>query len=286
MKITRYIIGAAAALAITSCDSVDEADRYIELPGIDAKKAVLVLDFTGQSCTNCPVVHEHIEALQEQYGPSFIPVSIHAGTQSLPISQWNTRYGGLATPTGEEYDAYFGIAPLGYPSVVIDDSRSLVFGGAANNLSWIDAVRTAMQDEALVDITCDATHINTPDGKSQISISTTLTAGQPLKGKLQLWILEDSIVMSQSGVNGNPKPTLRYTHNNVLRAAANGTWGEDISLEYGQPFTPEPTTYTITGEWEESWNIDNLSIVAFFYNDSDGALQATRVKVNPAPKEP
>lgn len=279
MKLLHYILGAAAALTITSCDSVDEADRYIELPGIDAKKAVLVLDFTGQRCTNCPAVHEHIEALQEQYGSSFIPVSIHAGTQSLPISQWNTRYGGLATPTGEVYDTYFGIAPLGYPTVVIDDSKSLVYGGAANNLSWIDAVRQALQKEALVDIECEATHINATDGKSQISINTTLTAGNALKGKLQLWILEDSIVMSQMGVNGNPSPDRTYKHNNVFRAAANGDWGQEITLEYGQSVTPEPTLYTITGEWEESWNIDNLSIVAFFYNESDGALQATRVKV-------
>lgn len=47
---------AAASLipALSSC-GVDEKDRYVELPPVEVKRAVLVEDFTGQRCTNCPM---------------------------------------------------------------------------------------------------------------------------------------------------------------------------------------------------------------------------------------
>ena len=52
--------GAAAVLAaaaLTSCDNVPEADRFIKLPPIEADRAVLIEDFTGQYCLNCPIAH-------------------------------------------------------------------------------------------------------------------------------------------------------------------------------------------------------------------------------------
>ncbi len=49
---------AVAAAALTSCDNVAEDDRFIKLPPIEADRAVLIEDFTGQNCLNCPVAHE------------------------------------------------------------------------------------------------------------------------------------------------------------------------------------------------------------------------------------
>ena len=62
-----------------SCDEVDEADRYIEVEQIVPKRTVLLEEFTGQWCMNCPSAHAIVNSLKEQYGESFISVSIHAG---------------------------------------------------------------------------------------------------------------------------------------------------------------------------------------------------------------
>ena len=64
-----------------------------------------------------------------------------------------------------------------------------------------------------------------------------------------------------------------YVHNHVLRAAVNGTWGEDFTIKEG-----EQKTLTLSMDVEDEWNARNLSIVAFVYNDQ-GVQQAVKAKV-------
>lgn len=277
MKITRYIPLLAVAAVMWSCDEVDEGDRYIEMPTIEAQKAVLVLDFTGQECTNCPKAHLSIESMEEQYGDAFIPVSIHAGVQSL--SYTSTRRVGLATPLGETYDTYFGIAPHGYPSIVVDYNSSSIYSGTSSE--WVDPCRNAMAKEAVVQIEAEAIWSTDADGNVTIDVATTMMASQDLKCKLQLWIIEDSIVAPQKGVDDNPGWDNTYVHNNVLRAAINGDWGQDVNLD-DNVYTTSSASFTITTDWEKTWVVDNLRVVAFCYTDADGVLQAIRQPVLPA----
>ena len=55
--------------------------------------------------------------------------------------------------------------------------------------------------------------------------------------------------------------------------AANGAWGEDITVEEG-----ETIKKSVTVPLNSAWNKDNLSIVAFVYNDN-GVVQAVKAKV-------
>ena len=44
-----------------SCSEViPEDERYEELPAIEAKRRILLEDFTGQFCSNCPEAHKVI----------------------------------------------------------------------------------------------------------------------------------------------------------------------------------------------------------------------------------
>ncbi len=273
MKFLKYMPLLMVA-ALWSCDEVDEGDRYIEMPTIEAQKAVLVLDFTGQECTNCPKAHLSIESMQEQYSDAFIPVSIHAGVQSL--SYTSTRRVGLATPLGETYDTYFGIAPHGYPSIVVDYNSSSIYSGTSSE--WVDPCRNAMAKEAIVQMSGEARCTADAEGNVTIDVTTTMMASQDLKCKLQLWIIEDSIVAPQKGVDDDPGWDNTYVHNDVLRAAVNGDWGQDVNLE-DNVFTTSSASFTITTDWEKTWVVENLRVVAFCYTDADGVLQAIRVPV-------
>ena len=64
-----------------------------------------------------------------------------------------------------------------------------------------------------------------------------------------------------------------YVHNHVLRTPVNGTWGEVISLNTG-----EQKTKQFTQAISSDWNTENLSVVAFVYNDN-GVEQATKVHI-------
>ena len=61
-----FAIGAILAPLAAGCDSVDENDRYIEMPPVESNRVVLLEDFTGQYCVNCPDAHEVMEQLAEQ----------------------------------------------------------------------------------------------------------------------------------------------------------------------------------------------------------------------------
>ena len=56
MKIFNHIIPmAVAALALfTACDNIPEDDRLIYIKPAAVSRAVLIEDFTGQACVNCP----------------------------------------------------------------------------------------------------------------------------------------------------------------------------------------------------------------------------------------
>ena len=85
-----------------------------------------------------------------------------------------------------------------------------------------------------------------------------------MKGnKLQLWITESNInAVQQHGGTLNRN----YLHNHVYRASVNGLWGEEANIPYSNVhYIP----------LRENWDIENLSVVAFVYNDTDGVLQVT-----------
>ena len=56
---------------------------------------------------------------------------------------------------------------------------------------------------------------------------------------------------------------LDYVHNHVFRATVNGLWGDDFAINKDETKTNQ---YTLT--LDDKWVADNVSIVAFVYNDN------------------
>ncbi len=111
---------------LSACDeiSTDERLTYVEPP--EAGRAVLIEDYTGQNCVNCPRATEEIERLIEQYGDSVvIAVAIHSGPFSkekdgtpTPLrtelgDMYFTRWNLSSQPVGL-VDRLFDSMPFGY----------------------------------------------------------------------------------------------------------------------------------------------------------------------------
>ena len=93
MKVKNYIWGAFVALAtLAGCDEVDEQDRFISMGDVEVKRNVLLEDFTGQDCSNCPTAHEVVASLKEQYGDAVVAVAVHA-TSVFGIPEGDPRGG-------------------------------------------------------------------------------------------------------------------------------------------------------------------------------------------------
>lgn len=260
------IIAALAAIAIpgillTSCDEVKENERYIDMGEITAQRTVLLEEFTGQYCTNCPLAHESIEKIEEQYGDKFIAVSIHATSLALDFDPAAT-VPGLKQPEGDTYAQHWGVTNI--PIGVVNRQD-----GLKDLSAWQGLVRTALGNDTPVKITLSA---NLDESGKNINITTDIYSGDNIDGKLQLWVVESGIIAPQFGT-GTFYPN--YTHNNVFRAAVNGTWGEDVTL-----LTRESQSFTHSIALNENWDIENTNIVAFVYSDTDGVLQAAKCAIS------
>lgn len=251
---------ALAALAFTACNDIDEDDRYIYVEPPQTDKVVLIEDFTGQNCLNCPTATEFIEQIQEDYGTDrVIAVGIHSGSmnQGLP----------LYTQTGQHYFDQWNI--IGQPAGVID--RRTKVEGVNSITPWNTAVNNALALSAPLRLSATTSY----DAATRtVSIDVTAEGVLDVEGMLQLWLVEDNIVNPQKMPDGS---TVRnYVHNHVFRTAVNGEDGEAFSLAWGETKTVSHT-YTLDAAWKEA----DMSVVAFVYND-EGVQQAVKVPVIPA----
>lgn len=263
----KHFITSAIVLALLlSCSHIDESERLIEVaiddtptPGDtllpeEIVRHVLLEDFTGQRCVNCPNGAVIISQLEEAYGERFIPVGIY--WEPIPVPN------GLATETGKEYYSHWSIE--GQPAGRVDRQGAIRY--SPNN--WIADVAEALKRPANVAMQLDAT-LN----GQQIDINVMETCPQnPVSGSLQVWIVEDSITATQLMPNGPAKRD--YVHNHAFRTAVNGSWGDPVTVAVGDTLR-QSYQQTVSSQW----NTAQLSVVAFVYNDQ-GVEQVAKSQVN------
>lgn len=243
---------------LCSCDNMEREDRLIYEKPAAAKRAVLLEDFTGQRCINCPTATDVISELQQTYGEDVvIAVGIHGGKLGF---SGNATTIGLATEVGNEYYDHW---KLEYQPVGLVNRHSPV-----DYPQWAAAVKEELTQAAPLNLTATATMVT--DGNITITIEAYGTDGTTT-GKLQVWLLEDNITALQLMPDGTANRN--YVHHHVLRTPVNGTWGEDFTISEGDTKQLE-----FTQSISNNWDTRNLSIVAFVYNDN-GVQQVTKTKV-------
>lgn len=251
-----------AVAALTSCDDIKEGDRYIKLPEVAPARSVLVEDFTGQLCSNCPRAHAVIDGLQEQYGENVIAVAIHAGPLSMKEIAGTNMALGIAE--GDTYADAAGVTS--YPKGRINRTT-----GPEEYEAWAGIVREQLSSESSLKMEVEASY-NAADNK--VEISTLLHALDPVAGKLQLWVVESGIVAPQTLPDGSMD--MNYVHNHVFRGCVNGVDGENVNVTVD---ADKALNHSVAVK--SNWNPANLGIVAFVYNDA-GVQQVTQCHVSVA----
>ena len=256
MKIKNLFLGvatAAMAMAAASCSNIDEGDRLIYVKPAEVGRAILIEDFTGQRCVNCPTGTEIINGIVDTYGEdNVIAVGIHSGPLGFA---GNSKTPGLMTDTGNEYYTRWDKEnKMGQPWVIFNRKTS----PDSHYNNWAAMVGTIISEKANLSVKI----ANAYDAAKR-TLTTTVGAfgtNGTVNGKLQVWIVEDGVKALQMMPDG--KPNKEYMHNHVFRAAVNGTWGEDVTVKEG-----ETTTMKYSYKLPEAWNADNIAVVAFVYND-------------------
>ncbi len=256
-----------------ACDHIDEADRLIEV-SIDNTgenaiyKNILIEDFTGQRCVNCPKGSQAIEQLQESdFGSRIVAVGIHSGPFGKNAS--GTKLLSLATQTGCDYFDYWKVEAQ--PGALINRQKPVLY----NVLDWTTEVGKQLSAKANLAITAEA-KVN----GSNIDITVSEKAIENVAGKLQVWVIEDNIMDIQTmpdAPDENPDWTggnkRDYVHNHVFRTSVNDPMGDDFSIN-----KDEEKQQTFVQALDAAWNPANLSVVVFVYNDN-GVEQVIKSKV-------
>lgn len=256
MKIKNLFLGvatAAMAMAAASCSNIDEGERLIYVKPAEVGRAILIEDFTGQRCINCPTGTEIINGIVDTYGEdNVIAVGIHSGPLGFA---GNSKTVGLMTDTGNEYYTRWDKEnKMGQPWVIFNRKTS----PDSHYNNWAAMVGTIISEKANLSVKI----ANAYDAATR-TLTTTVGAdgvNGTVNGKLQVWIVEDGVKALQMMPDG--KSNKEYIHNHVFRAAVNGTWGEDVTVKEG-----ETTTKQYSYKLPETWNADNIAVVAFVYND-------------------
>ena len=229
------------------------------------QKYVLLEDYTGVKCVNCPAAGELALQLQEQYHHNVIVLGVHAGDLA------NYPPFNLKTPEGDAWwrQFYFQQNPTG------TINRKMINGGYAYDTPmWADAVAEALQEEAVVEI-IPSVEYNNVTRNLKVDIISEFVAELPDTYSLTVCIMEDSIV----GIQQTEEAIVNdYVHRHVFRTTMNGAWGEDINNAAIAPGDEITKSYTKT--LDAAYNADQCYIIAYVSNsDTKEILQVTEKKI-------
>lgn len=253
-----YLFGALTlGLSLSSCDNISLEDRYIEVERAQSEKVVLLEDFTGIQCVNCPEAAAVITQLHHTYGENFIAVGLHPEGSAFTKPQ---RRFDLRSKAATEYFNTF--KPQTFPTAMID--RTAVNGSVLleNRNTWGTIVNNQLQLTSPVNISMTSEY-NTNSRNLKINYDVEFTEDLNEETAFQLWVIENGIIGYQlTGEGANNE----YEHNHVLRDAINGYWGEQIAVtaKTGEKF--EKSAEMVL---DENWVAENCQVVGFVYRKSD-----------------
>ena len=264
----------AASMAFVSCDNIPEEDRYIEVEVNKSEKVVLLEDYTGMQCVNCPDAAAIIDNIHHTFGDNFIAVGLHP-TSGPYQAVMPGKDGVMVDLSSDDADAYYKKYSIkAFPTAMIDRST---FDGSKlldNKDKWAAYVNQQMTASTPVNLSMESTY----DAATRtVTLATDIEFSEAVGETLylQLWVIENGIIGPQVTAKG---VNWEYEHNHVLRSAINGTWGQSLGASFNanQRLETITTTYTLN----EAWKAGNCEIVGFVYRASDDViLQAHLVDI-------
>jgi hypothetical protein len=237
-------------------------------------RVVLLEEFTGKGCTNCPKGSRELDNLLTQFPDNLIAVSLHAGffanPNFFPLGVYDLR-----TDEGEFLINYLS-QPIGYPSGVVN--RTPISGEMQLGLNqWASAITAAIQVPPAIELSI----VRTYDAASRQLVVTVNGIGkETLSGDIRISVMltESGIIDAQDDFEaGGIVPD--YVHKHVLRDMMTPATGASVltGIAVGETFSQ---TYTTT--LDTAWVADDMEIIAFAsqVNGSDfPVLQAASVHV-------
>lgn len=261
----KFVMGLLTFLFfLGSCDKIEPpytTENLNQPPDQEqVERNILLEEFTGHQCPNCPEGTNTSKTLSDFYGDRLVIVSIHAGFFANPMG--STFQYDFRTNAGDELNAYFGVElnPVGMVNRRPFDG-SLLLGHTA----WGSAITEFTDNDPYFQINVSGTASN---NNEDFDLEVTVKALKNLEETHHLVVLitEDKIIKPQKTNDPNIENgvIMDFEHNHVLRKTITNIWGDPLKespLEVNEQIT---RSYTM--ELEQEWNAENCHIVAYVFN--------------------
>jgi len=272
MKIN-FISGLMAGLAVSalmlgSCDKLDPP--YAKTTGQDIdttnKKTILIEDYTGIKCVNCPSAAVAAHTLENAYKHKVIVMSVHAGYYAQPDATglYTADY---RTTEGTAWFNNFGLiaTPMGMIDRVSVNSTKAIM--VAN---WGSTVQSEFLKTKEANISVATTALK---GNPLIGINVVTTFFKATMGTwmLNVCVVEDSIISPQKNNDpqiNNGKDIENYVHMNMLRKTITG--GNGVLIARDPAAGNYLSQYTLS--LDPAWNPKHLSLVVFVSDSTTGTI--------------
>jgi len=279
----------AAAALLAACDYVS-VPQQVGGPtgpsgGNGVAKRVLVEDYTGHFCNNCPRAAEEIHTLEAQYDSLIIPIAVHVGNFAWPASLYGLPNGApsnsfpmdFRTPEGNDWETFF--QPFAFPVGMINR-----YDYPNNHMltveNWGGLVAQELAKPATADIRISHTY-NPTTRMLDVTISGEMLRDTSGTFFMKTVITEDSVYEWQLDSELNPEYA-PYYHSHMLRGAVDNPgsgWGDTAVAGIISAQTAFTRTYN-NYQVNAAWNDTHCDIVTFIYdNNSKQVLQAAKKKL-------
>lgn len=246
------------ALTLNGCDVIDSPftkSEKVDTTTTPTTRKILIEEFTGARCQQCPKGHAEIIRLKSIYGDNLISVSIHANSvfaaPLLPDYPEDFR-----TPAGDQLYIDFQTPPQ--PSAVIN--RTMFDGTiSSGKSSWADYIAHEDSTAAKVTITPKPTY-NSASKTIDIAVDIRFVKEVSENTNLVMYVLEDSVIAPQT--NGSTRIP-DYIHRDMLRDMPYSAYGQVLTTSATKANTTvsKNLTYSFSGSNSSKWNVNHCIIV-------------------------
>ncbi len=262
MKINNFALAAFALggmAAFSACDNIDADDRYNEIekpvvPVEEVTKTLLIQEFSGNMCTNCPRGAEALHNIQEAYPGEVIVVGLHpegGGPNTVPIGTQDFRT--------EAAQAMYNIyQPSGFPCAVFNGLKS---SQSTAYDQWYTIASGLIGEIANMSIKADCDY---DDATRKLTVDYSVTMTHDISNKdgygIMVWIMENDIIGFQLD-NGTMRSD--YVHNHVLRASLNGDRGQIIGNAFK---SGDIHRGSASMTLDANWKAENCQVVVYMFD--------------------
>lgn len=297
MKLTHYItVVAGIAIGTSSCNYVTNPTPVVTSVNAScdtvfnvtatppSMRNVLLEDFSGHKCPNCPDAGDEAENIHNSVGSRLVTVTIHPDPNIVTsmnslVKESPAGSGSYETvwyiPEGGEIMDFFGdpgYIPVGLINRTMNGSWRYY-----DYTDWSNAVTAELAKPLDISLVNESTELTdgTVCGQAKVEFLNSVT------GDIRLvhYLVEDSIPDYQlDGTTTIPN----YMHRHVLRAVAGGNiWGESVAsgsitsgTTYESFFSFDTGTYTVIDP-------HHLHVISYVYDDaSKEVLQVVETHVD------